>query len=62
MLWLANDEIGYVIPPYDFVLSDVGPYVLNADGDHYEETNSLGPETFPLLDAEAAALLEWNAE
>ncbi len=38
---LANDEIGYIIPSSDFVLSDIAPYVVEVD-DHYEETNSVG--------------------
>ncbi len=40
---LANDEIGYIIPEDDFVLSEEAPYVKEAEG-HYEETNSVGPE------------------
>lgn len=40
---LANDEIGYIVPPSDFVLDETLPYFREAEGDHYEETNSLGP-------------------
>ena len=40
---LANDEIGYIVPPSDFVLDEELPYLQEAEGDHYEETNSLGP-------------------
>ncbi len=40
---LANDELGYVIPPSDFVLDDALPYIAEAEGDHYEETNSTSP-------------------
>ncbi len=40
---LANDEIGYIVPPSDFVLDEALPYFRDAEGDHYEETNSLGP-------------------
>lgn len=42
VIGLANDEIGYIIPPSDFLLSEEAPYVIAADN-HYEETNSLGP-------------------
>jgi hypothetical protein len=42
-LSLANDEVGYITPAYDFVLDPVAPYLNEAPGDHYEETNSLGP-------------------
>lgn len=46
---LANDELGYVLPPNDFLLDRDAPY-LNRAVDrlgrrHYEETNSLGPKT-----------------
>lgn len=57
---LGNDEIGYVIPPYNF---EVGApaYLSEAEGDHYEETNSLGPETWPVLEAASRELLEYAA-
>lgn len=40
---LADDEIGYIVPPSDFVLDPDLPYLQEAPGDHYEETNSVGP-------------------
>lgn len=43
LVGLANDEIGYILPPSDFVLDEQLPYFQEAEGDHYEETNSLGP-------------------
>lgn len=46
---LCNDEVGYILPPSDFLVNEKLPYVLRAeDGtgeDHYEETNSAGPMT-----------------
>ncbi len=46
---LANDELGYVLPPNDFVLNEKSPYVDNGrdkhNRRHYEETNSMGPKT-----------------
>lgn len=46
---LANDELGYVIPPNDFMLNETQPYMENAvdrlGRRHYEETNSMGPRT-----------------
>ncbi len=46
---LANDELGYVIPPNDFMLNETQPYMDNAvdrlGRRHYEETNSMGPRT-----------------
>lgn len=45
---LANDELGYIVPPSDFLLNRYHPYIertMDAKGeDHYEETNSVGPE------------------
>ena len=43
---LADDELGYIVPPSDFLVDPAAPY-LNAakpaDGSrHYEETNSVG--------------------
>lgn len=58
---LGNDEVGYIIPPYNFELS-AAEYLLEAEGDHYEETNSLGPNTLPLLEAEADRLIGWLGE
>ena len=58
---LANDELGYIVPPSDFMLNRYHPYVertMDARGeDHYEETNSVGPDCAACLaDAFAAAL------
>lgn len=53
IIGLANDEVGYVIPPNDFLLHDARPYIEHArdrlDRRHYEETNSLGPNTAPKI-------------
>lgn len=43
---LANDEIGYIIPPYDFRASE------------YEESMSLGPAAAPVVLRHALRLLE----
>lgn len=48
VLGLASDQIGYVIPEAHFEVGSV-PYLIEADGDHYEETNSLGEETAPRI-------------
>jgi hypothetical protein len=46
---LANDEIGYILPPNDFLLNPDTPYFEPTrdrhDRRHYEETNSIGPRT-----------------
>jgi hypothetical protein len=59
---LGNDEIGYIIPEYDFVINPISPYIDQADGDHYEETNSLGPATAGLLDEAVRKLLSWQPD
>jgi len=59
VIGLGNDELGYIIPPYNFELNASSPYLSEAEGDHYEETNSLGPQTAPLVLGAAEALLTW---
>jgi hypothetical protein len=59
LLGCTNDFVGYFVAPFDYELGST-PYLLEAPGDHYEETNSLGPTAWPevarmtgeLLDAE----------
>ncbi len=50
---LANDELGYILPPNDFVLNSKSPYIENGrdkhDRRHYEETNSMGPNTAQVI-------------
>ena len=41
---LAQDYVGYIVPAYNYVLHPSSPYLEEADGDHYEETYSLGPD------------------
>ena len=49
---LANDELGYIMPNYDFKISDTRLMLPRLPGDHYEETNSIGPSvTHILMDA-----------
>ncbi len=49
VIGLANDEIGYMPPPNDFYLDPELPYITQRkdrlERRHYEETNSLGPDT-----------------
>ncbi|MDC0671789.1 hypothetical protein [Nannocystis radixulma] len=56
---MGNDELGYIVPEYDWELGDP-PWVSEAEGDHYEETNSLGVETFARIDAAADILIAWS--
>lgn len=45
---LGNDELGYIVPPYNFVVDAVSPYYIEPY-DHYEETNSVGDRMLPNL-------------
>jgi hypothetical protein len=56
---LGNDELGYIIPPFNFEVHPTEPWFEEAEGDHYEETNSLGINTAPILDAELDRLSVW---
>lgn len=48
VIGLANDELGYIVPPSDFLVNEETPYltrITDSSGeDHYEETNSVGPK------------------
>jgi hypothetical protein len=50
---LANDELGYILPDEDFIY----PQDPFQPGDHYEETNSIGPNIGSLLMAQVQSLL-----
>lgn len=43
LVGLGQDEVGYILPNYDYELAELSPYISEAPGEHYEETNSLGP-------------------
>lgn len=59
---LANDEVGYIIPPNDYLLSEDFPYLERAkdrfDRNHYEETNSLGPKTHEKIATVVGGIME----
>ncbi|HPH25936.1 MAG TPA: neutral/alkaline non-lysosomal ceramidase N-terminal domain-containing protein [Pseudomonadota bacterium] len=40
---LTFDFLGYIVPRYTWLLDERKPYFDGAPGDHYEETNSVGP-------------------
>lgn len=58
---LGNDQLGYMLPVYDFELDPINPWFDQADGDHYEETNSLGGQFAPLYEEQVDLLLDWVA-
>lgn len=50
LIGLANDELGYIIPPYNFEINERSPiHQPEPPGDHYEETNSLGIDAAPRI-------------
>lgn len=59
---LSNDEIGYIVPPSDFLLNENMPYLektMDYKGEnHYEETNSVGPECANVIADTFAAVLK----
>ena len=55
---LGNDELGYIVPEYDFVLG-FPEYLSEAEGDHYEETNSIGPQIAGVVAEEAQKLVDF---
>ena len=58
MVWgLTPDELGYFIPAYDYELDDRQPYIEEASGDHYEETNSIGPTVVERVEEHLTVLL-----
>jgi hypothetical protein len=59
IIGLGNDELGYLIPPYDYKLHETSPYLSEAEGDHYEETNSLGPSAVPRLQEMVDKITTW---
>lgn len=40
---VAESYIGYIVPAYNYVLDPSDPYIVEAEGDHYEEVYSLSP-------------------
>ncbi|MFW5924855.1 MAG: neutral/alkaline non-lysosomal ceramidase N-terminal domain-containing protein [Myxococcota bacterium] len=59
LMGLGNDYLGYILPNYNFVLSETSPYFDQAPGDHYEETNSAGARTWDVIEENTLQLLEW---
>ena len=55
---LANDEIGYVVPSYDFKVRGNAVMLPRLPGHHYEETNSIGPSAARILMESAQRLLK----
>ncbi len=62
VIGLCNDELGYILAENDFLLNEVLPYINKAtddmERDHYEETNSTGPETGRIILEETENLIK----
>ena len=62
VIGLCNDELGYILAENDFMLNNALPYINKATDDmgrdHYEETNSTGPETGRIILEETESLIK----
>jgi len=57
---LAEDTVGYIVPRWNFELAPGSPYLEEAIGDHYEETNSVGPTAEAEIVGPMGALITWR--
>ncbi|MBR5444871.1 MAG: hypothetical protein IKV57_02035 [Clostridia bacterium] len=61
IIGLCNDELGYIVPPSDYLVNETMPYIEKTEDptgeNHYEETNSCGPETARVIAATLEKLL-----
>lgn len=57
LVGLANDELGYLVPGYDFKVRPSKLMLPRLPGHHYEETNSIGPSATRIVTEAAARLL-----
>lgn len=53
----ANDELGYIVPEYDFQAARTRFMLPKPQGTHYEETNSIGPRATAIILRAAQALI-----
>jgi|LNFM01.1.fsa_nt_gb hypothetical protein len=64
---LTQDFLGYIVADWNYVLHPTSPYTQQAAGDHYEETNSVGPDSQehlfgPMMDlARMGAMIDGGA-
>ncbi|MEM9067647.1 MAG: hypothetical protein AAGE52_04050 [Myxococcota bacterium] len=57
---LGNDQVGYLIPDFDFVLDPRNPYIDQAAGEHYEETVAVGIDGWTRINDQIERLLAWS--
>lgn len=58
---LAGDFFGYIVAEFNYMLHPDNPYIEEADGHHYEETNSIGPEVERQVQHPMMELARWRA-
>lgn len=58
VLGLANDELGYMVPPYDWRVSETAPFFCDME-DHYEETNSASELAVPRFETALKRLTDF---
>jgi hypothetical protein len=59
---LTQDFLGYIVADWNYVLHPTSPYASEAAGDHYEETNSVGPDSQAHLHAPMMDLARWRPD
>jgi len=57
---LTEDFVGYIPPAYNYILDANSPYIEEAEGDHYEETNSVGPQVEAQAVGAMRDLITWK--
>jgi len=57
---LTGDMLGYFVPEFDYKLDPTNPYIDEAPGHHYEETNSAGIDAWPTVRRQMEGLLGWT--
>jgi hypothetical protein len=57
---LGNDQLGYILPDFDYVLDPSNPYIDEAEGEHYEETVSVGVDGWSRLHEQLQRLLAYE--
>lgn len=60
LLGLTNDFLGYFVLDFDYELAEGLPYIGEAPGAHYEETNSVGENGWPRIREKMRALIRWS--
>ncbi|MBX3250685.1 MAG: hypothetical protein KF901_26135 [Myxococcales bacterium] len=62
VLGCTNDFLGYFIPEFDYELELGLPYLAEAPGSHYEETNSVSEDAWPRIRGKLHELIAWEPD